>query len=98
MQWDDNQPTSPDGRTLILLGLVIGTIISLAVWIPSWNPLLGRGGLGCFSWLIPIAKLLLGAIFLDSRRWRKFGTGLLMSLAPGALILFIGTCAMHPIL
>jgi hypothetical protein len=85
-------PGSKRRRNLAALGgLVLGTAISAAVWIPFWN---SGAGSPLPMFLLVGAKVVAGTICVVLPNWRAFGVGLLCSIATGFLI-FFGACAMN---
>jgi hypothetical protein len=75
----------------LLLGLAIGSAVSALFWIAGWDTLVEHGS-GIAVYLLPLAKAVAAVFLLAVPGWRSFGTGLLLSIAVGALI-FFGTCA-----
>src|SRR5580692_12049378 len=98
---DYGQPGSPpDGRGLstaarFFMGLVAGSLVSLAVW-PWWwrdaNQNNNNGNFVYFIVAVPAAKVVVSVVCFYFPRWRPFAAGLLVSLGVGFLI-FFGACA-----
>ncbi|MDB5334348.1 MAG: hypothetical protein JWP03_5499 [Phycisphaerales bacterium] len=72
-------------------GLLLGTLVSVVAWGCQFSGF-GIPGLGSSILLLPGLKLGAGVVGLCMPRWRKFGAGILVSIALGILI-FFGMCA-----
>src|SRR4051812_10096791 len=77
----------------LIVGFVIGSVISALCWIVGWNALVDRGG-ALVLIAVPTIKLVFGLGLMASPRARPLGVGVLLSIAMGALI-FFGSCAAH---
>jgi hypothetical protein len=61
--------------------------VSVVVWVVGWNYVNG-------GWviLVPVFKLFVGVSMMARPNWRRFGGGIVLSIATGLLVLF-GQCA-----
>lgn len=76
----------------VLVGLMVGTMISVLIWIPGFDWINARFGLGAIC-IVGAVKFLSGFVMLFlGPKYRGFGLGLIISLPLGGLI-FFGTCA-----
>jgi len=76
------------------LGLIIGSILSGLTWILWWKAA-GKdisSGLIWILYAVPSIKLVVVVVCLSKIQWRRFGAGLLTSIAIGFMI-FFGLCA-----
>jgi hypothetical protein len=76
------------------LGLIIGSVISAIAWTLLWSSV-GQDMPNNRIWIIfaiPSLKLIFAMVCLLDARWKRFGAGLLTSIAIGFLI-FFGLCA-----
>jgi hypothetical protein len=73
------------------IGVISGTALSVILWIRDGKETQGDFGT-CFRMSVLFIKLVGGAYFLSTARWRPLGAGLLASIAAGVLI-FLGNCA-----
>jgi hypothetical protein len=84
--------SSKRSRWLAALGgLLLGTGISAAVWIPFWN---SGAGSPLPAFLLVGVKIVASIVCVVMPNWRAFGIGLLCSIATGFLV-FFGACAMN---
>lgn len=98
------EPSDEAGRLLaprihpgfqLVIGLVLGTAVSAAIWILGWDAFEKSNAYQWFALgTIFGLKIFVGIGLLFFRRWRFVGIGLLISLAMGFLI-FFGTCFAH---
>ena|SRR5947209_3330324 len=90
------QPPEPFGRQF-LIGLGIGSGVSLVLWLLGWDALTSERGLstGCaLIGIVPLLKLSVGATMVARQTRKGVGAGLICSIGVGALIL-LGSCFAH---
>ena len=71
--------------TRFFIGLFLGAMISVLLFIRGWHIVKMRDGTPIFT--DPFAKILLGFLCLCFPRWRSFAAGILISIIVGLLIL-----------
>ena len=79
----------------LLWGLAVGTAVSAILWGAGWTQLMGTGrSHDELLLIVPGLKFLAGGICLAFPGARRFGIGLLISIAVGFLIL-VGSSFIH---
>lgn len=99
----ESQPPPPFNQDRFALGLGLGIVASVLIWVLGWNPLLNKPVSPAKFWipspwivliLVPALKIAISIVLLSRPRRRSCGIGLLISIPLGALILF-GSCSAH---
>src|SRR3954453_13742978 len=87
-------PPGPSPRSLQLIGLGVGSLVSLVTWPLAWK--YDPDGTIVFKIVLVMFVIKIGTVFgcIQSRRWRPLGAGVLASIGIGFLI-FFGTCWMN---
>ena len=93
---DPPQPQEPFARQF-LVGIGIGSLVSVVLWLLGWNALTSERALNYSIVLpcaVPVVKLVAGVVMIVGRTYKGAGAGLICSIGVGALIL-LGSCFAH---